>query len=197
MISETALAAKVGLGELAVAVRVLGLVFVEEALVVVLDHTDRVLFGLLPVFVGQHGHLVGVNRHPVVVIDHWLHRLLVILPTVVTVQVVNLAGALAEFAVEALVDFALFEGRRAVVGVVLHVWRQTSPLGAWLRDRALSVLIFLVCQLDLRLDIVFGVGVYLGNFVDCRKKVSQKERGTRDTYWESRRPSSPACPSAS
>ena len=53
----------------------------------------------------QHGHLVWIAQHVLrllVIVDHGLHRLLIILATIITVHLVPLdvddAGALAQFA---------------------------------------------------------------------------------------------------
>ena len=125
----------------------------------------------------KHGHLIGA-RHilPVrVIADDWFHRLLVVLAVVVTVDVIALdvdhAWALAELAADLnpLLHLIFVEAGRPVVR--LHLG-EAAPLGAGLGYRAIPVLVLLVGELDLRLDILVGVRVYLGYLVDYGAKIN-------------------------
>ena len=49
---------------------------------------------------------------------------------------------------------------------------EAAPLGAGLRYRAIPVLVLFVGKLDLRLDILVGVRVYLGYLVDYVEKIN-------------------------
>ena len=126
---------------------------------------------------GQHGHLIGARQVlPVrVIADDRFHRLLVVLAVVVTVDVVALdvdhAGALAELAADlnALLQLIFVEAGRPVVR--LHLG-EAAPLGAGLGYSAIPVLVLFVGELDLRLDILVGVRVYLGYLVDYGAKIN-------------------------
>ena len=102
---------------------------------------------------GQHGHLVGVIGL-VLVVDDRFHWLLVVF-TFVTVHVtinVDGAGALAHFAVFVYFLFVV-QARRPGW---LHL-RDAASLSAGLGDSAVTVLVFLVSQVNLRLNFFVGV----------------------------------------
>jgi len=153
--------------QLAIAVRVLRLVLVEQPLLCrILHHVHGLLFAAgLAMLLGKHGHLVGVRTHILpLVIDDRLHRLLIVLATVVAIQVVTLnvdhGGALTQLA-PYFIYFVFVQAGSAIAG--LHFW-ETAALGPRLRDRALSVL---VLELDARLlHLLLGVGSDFGDFVD-------------------------------
>ena len=125
----------------------------------------------------QHGHLIGASHILTVriVADHRFHRLLVVFTVVVTVDVIALdvdhAGALAELAanLNPLLHLIFVEAGRAVVR--LHLG-EAAPLGPGLGYRAIPVLVLFVAELDLRLDILVGVWVYLGYLVDYGAKIN-------------------------
>ena len=111
---------------------------------------------------GQHRHFVRVGRHLHVgiVTDHWLHWLLIIVTTVVTVHLVvsdvDHTGALAELAAVIFHHLVFVERRSAVV----H-FGQASSLSARLRDCSIAILILLVHQIDRWLNFFIGVRVDL------------------------------------
>ena len=119
---------------------------------------------------GQHGHLIGA-RHvlPVrVIADDRFHRLLVVLPVVVTVDVVALdvdhAGALAELAadLDPLLHLIFVEAGRPVVR--LHLGK-TAAFGPRLGNCPISVLVLLVDELDLGLQILIRIRSNLRDLV--------------------------------
>ena len=126
---------------------------------------------------GQHGHLIGPCHILTVriIADDRFHRLLVVLAVVVTVDVIALdvddAGALAELAADLnpLLHLIFVKAGRPVVR--LHLGK-AAPLGAGLGYGAIPVLVLFVGELDLRLDILVGVRVYLGYLVDYGAKIN-------------------------
>jgi hypothetical protein len=149
-------------GKLAVAVRVLGLVLVEQPLVVFVRYQGLFFVADLAVLGGKHGHLIGVVGQ-VVVVDDRFHRLHVVF-TLVTVYVVTMnvdgAWALAHFAV--LVDFFIVV--QAGCPLWLHIIRDAPSLSTGLGDCAVAVLVFLIGHVDLWREILIGVIVHF-NFV--------------------------------
>jgi hypothetical protein len=80
--------------QLSVAVRILRFVFIEEALLIIILHVQGLLFtGSLAVLLRNHWHLARVRFHVLrvwVIVDCWLHWLLIVLATIITVQVIAL-----------------------------------------------------------------------------------------------------------
>ena len=164
MVPQTGLAVEVRLRELAIAVRILGFVLVDEP-TCLLDQVDGALFASDLAMLGcQHRHLVGVLVLTTVVVNHGFHRLLIVLAAVIAVYRVALnvdhTWALAEFPadLEPLLNLIFIKAGRSVVW--LHL-REAATLGAGLRYCAVSVLVLLVNQFDLWLVVFVGVR---GNF---------------------------------
>lgn len=107
-------------------------------------------------FRGKHRHLIRVDWL-VPIVDYRLIRLLVVFTIVVANYLITLhvddAWALSQFAVLLKLLFVVKTGRPVLLGL----W-ETASLGAWLRDGAVTVLIFLVGQIDLRLIILIRIG---------------------------------------
>ena len=80
--------------QLSVAVRILRFVFIEESLLIIILHVQGLLFaGSLAVLLGNHWHLTWVRFHVLrvrVIVDRWLHWLLIVLTTIITVQMTAL-----------------------------------------------------------------------------------------------------------
>ena len=89
VVSDTALAPKLGRRQLSIAVRVLRLVLIKKTLVVTFHDIDRGLFvSNLTVLLGKNGHLVRVAMDFLtlwVVANDRLHWLLVIFATIVAI----------------------------------------------------------------------------------------------------------------
>ena len=108
----------------------------------------------------KHGHLVRVHVLTAIVVDDRLHRLLVILTAVIAIDMVALdvdhAGALTEFSadLEPLLNLVFIEAGCPVVR--LH-FGEAAALGARLGDCAVTILVLLVHQFDLRLQVLVRV----------------------------------------
>lgn len=117
---------------------------------------------------GEQGHLVGDVRLVLLVVDHWLHGLLVIFTAIVTVVWVTLyiynARTLAQLPsnLKPFLNLIFVKGGRAILGV--H-FRQATPFGSGFRDCSITVLILFVDEFDLGLEVFVGVGRHLRYFV--------------------------------
>ena len=135
MISQTSFSVKICWWELAIAVRVLGLVFVKKT-TSFLDQVDGALLASdLTVLGCQHGHLIGVLVLTAIVVNHGFHRLLIVLATIIAVDWVTLevypAWALAEFSANLEPLLNLFFVKAGCTIMRLH-FREAAALGTGL-----------------------------------------------------------------